>query len=588
MKQIKKWAGLLSMILMFGSGALAPSRLKAQPGISVSINVFYDELRPHGTWRQDPVYGQVWQPRVERGFRPYYTRGHWVMTDAGNCWTSDYDWGWAPFHYGRWVERRNIGWVWVPGTQWAPAWVSWRSGGDDYGWAPMTPEVNINIEIGGGHRNPRYTSDYYYNGYGNEYDYGYDAYQEDIPVDYWVFVPRVEVYRPDFYRYDRGPRYNTTIIHNTTIVNNTYVYNNVRYASGPRPDDYRRATGRQVEVYRLRDFNRPGRPVIQNNVVNIYRPNIKTAVRNSRFANNRSLAIERAHQRLINRTENARLASERRNGNRNVPNPNARQWTGNRAQQLQEQRAQRQQQQLNQKAAVHNSVLQRRAQIQEQRQAQRQQAIQQKQQVQAQRKDQTQQQKANAQAQNREAAQQKRQQEQAQRLQQVQQQRERAQSQRAAQAAQQKQQAQAQKEAQRNQAAQQQKTRQQEQRAAQAAQHQQAAQRQKEQAQSQRAAEAAQRQQAAQRQREQAQAQHEAQRNQAAQQQREQHQAQQQQRQQAAQQQRQQEQAQRAAQAQQQRQQGQAQRAAEAQQKRQAADAARDARRQEHQNNRNK
>jgi len=86
--------------------------------------------------------GRVWHPYdsiVGAGFQPYSTHGHWVYTDAGWAWASDYDWGWAPFHYGRWWIDSLYGWVWLPGSTWAPAWVSWRYGGGYAGWAPLTP-----------------------------------------------------------------------------------------------------------------------------------------------------------------------------------------------------------------------------------------------------------------------------------------------------------------------------------------------------------------------------------------------------------------------------------------------------------------
>src|SRR6185503_20487468 len=57
-------------------------------------------------------------------------------------WVSDYDWGWAPFHYGRWVWIAGRGWSWIPGRRYAGAWVSWRVGepGLGYiGWGPLAP-----------------------------------------------------------------------------------------------------------------------------------------------------------------------------------------------------------------------------------------------------------------------------------------------------------------------------------------------------------------------------------------------------------------------------------------------------------------
>jgi hypothetical protein len=38
-------------------------------------------------------------------------------------------------------RRSDTGWVWIPGSRWAPAWVSWRESSDHVGWAPLPPEV---------------------------------------------------------------------------------------------------------------------------------------------------------------------------------------------------------------------------------------------------------------------------------------------------------------------------------------------------------------------------------------------------------------------------------------------------------------
>src|SRR5262249_29344479 len=60
--------------------------------------------------------------------------------DGDWYWVSDYDWGYIPFHYGRWVWIPGRGWAWIPGRTYAPAWVVWRVGDDGYiGWAAMPP-----------------------------------------------------------------------------------------------------------------------------------------------------------------------------------------------------------------------------------------------------------------------------------------------------------------------------------------------------------------------------------------------------------------------------------------------------------------
>lgn len=210
---------------------LLPSQSKAQYDDDVSLETFYEELSPYGVWINDPQYGYVWRPDVDQDeFRPYYTNGHWEMTQYGNTWVSNYDWGWAPFHYGRWIFHKRRGWLWIPDTKWGPAWVSWRSGGGYYGWAPLGPGVSININIG-----PR------------------------IPDFYWVFVPQRSIYS---YRYPRYDRYrNVNIYHNTVIINNTYVHNRYRYYTGPRVEEIRRVTRQPVKVHDVRDYrdNRYGR-----------------------------------------------------------------------------------------------------------------------------------------------------------------------------------------------------------------------------------------------------------------------------------------------------------------------------------------
>src|SRR5215510_13502153 len=70
--------------------------------VSVSFQLFYDELAPYGSWVSYSNYGYCWAP-FGAGFRPYYSDGYWAFTDEGWMWVSYYDWGWAPFHYGTWV-----------------------------------------------------------------------------------------------------------------------------------------------------------------------------------------------------------------------------------------------------------------------------------------------------------------------------------------------------------------------------------------------------------------------------------------------------------------------------------------------------
>src|SRR6185312_12078650 len=106
-KEILKLAVLSISIFI----SMPAQKVQAQPGTDVSIQDFYDNLSPYGQWVDDQEYGYVFVPNVEQGFRPYYTDGYWAMTEYGNTWVSNYPWGWACFHYGRWTYDTYYGWV---------------------------------------------------------------------------------------------------------------------------------------------------------------------------------------------------------------------------------------------------------------------------------------------------------------------------------------------------------------------------------------------------------------------------------------------------------------------------------------------
>lgn len=116
--------------------------------VHVDVSIFYDRLAPYGHWFRSSQYGWCWTPYdVPVGWRPY-TDGHWIYTEYGWTWVSDWPWGWAPFHYGRWFFDPDYGWVWIPGTVWGPAWVAWRWSDDWIGWAPLPPDAQWQVHVG--------------------------------------------------------------------------------------------------------------------------------------------------------------------------------------------------------------------------------------------------------------------------------------------------------------------------------------------------------------------------------------------------------------------------------------------------------
>ncbi|MDR7130006.1 hypothetical protein J2X69_002353 [Algoriphagus sp. 4150] len=233
--------GIIALIL------INPNEAEAKNPAGVSFQVFYDELMPYGDWVKDGRYGYVWLPAVYEDFHPYGTNGHWVMTRYGNTWVSDYDWGWATFHYGRWYFDDNYrSWAWIPDYNWGPAWVDWRTGGGYYGWAPMGPGFTLNVRM-------------------------------TIPTSYWVFVPQNRFIHHNVYSYS-VPRANRVKIYNrTTIINNTVVYNNNHYYAGPARRDIERVTKRSYPERRIENSKAPGRTVASRNSVSAYRPDLQSA-----------------------------------------------------------------------------------------------------------------------------------------------------------------------------------------------------------------------------------------------------------------------------------------------------------------------
>ncbi len=239
---MKTTRNALFALLLLGVPLAASAQLSVGVGAnigprghaSVDVGFFYDQLASYGNWIERPNYGWVWTPRdVSASWRPYQA-GHWVWSDEGWTWLSDEPYGWATYHYGRWYQDSEIGWAWVPGTDWGPAWVSWQEGQDNVGWAPLPPGANVvnasynsgpsgpgyddgSAYDGGGYDNGpvydqgpgydngpaydggygyddnyRYDSSYSYgNGYygGGYYDGGYGGYAYGIAPSAYLFVP---------------------------------------------------------------------------------------------------------------------------------------------------------------------------------------------------------------------------------------------------------------------------------------------------------------------------------------------------------------------------------------------------------------
>ena len=235
------------------------ARAVSGAGPTSGYSTFYTRLEPHGAWLETADYGYVWQPREaesSQSWRPY-TNGRWVYTDAGWTWISEESFGWATYHYGRWTRLRGIGWVWVPGQQWAPAWVSWRKSNDYVGWAPLPPEARFDQRTG-----IRNWSDNYY----------------DIGPDQYCFVATREFGAQRAESTILPPERNVAIVNQTTNVTNITYNNTTIVNEGPNYDEVSAQSREPMQRFRLErnasvDVNvEAPRPLVQGETVIVAAP----------------------------------------------------------------------------------------------------------------------------------------------------------------------------------------------------------------------------------------------------------------------------------------------------------------------------
>jgi hypothetical protein len=202
----------------------ATAKLEVSASVSIhAVSDFHAPLAAHGTWIEVGTHGRCWRPaHIAVGWQPYSV-GRWVWTDCGWYWASDEPWGWACYHYGSWVHDSHVGWVWVPGIEWAPAWVEWRYGGGYCGWAPIGPRGVV------------------------------------IAPRSYVFV--------EVGRFHEPVRPGKVIVHNTTIINKTTVVGGSKREArsfdgasrqvvindGPGVDEIQKATGQSFKSVSVRE-----------------------------------------------------------------------------------------------------------------------------------------------------------------------------------------------------------------------------------------------------------------------------------------------------------------------------------------------
>ena len=230
------------------------------------VSYFYNDLSPYGSWVSLEGYGWCWQPRavvISRAWRPYCDGGHWVHSDAGWFWQSDYSWGWAPFHYGRWYQHPRCGWGWTPDRVWGPAWVTWRAAGDCCGWAPLPPRAEFDVRLG-----------WRFNGVsvGASFDFG-------LGVGAFAFVSFGDFCNHDLGHHCLPPARVTTIYRQTTVINNYEAHNGTIVHHGIPIERVTAASRVPVPRATVRDWRGGPERMPSRSAAVVYRPELKAPPR---------------------------------------------------------------------------------------------------------------------------------------------------------------------------------------------------------------------------------------------------------------------------------------------------------------------
>ncbi len=201
------------------------------PDDGITLSHFQSNLRPHGEWVLTEYGISAWRPiHVGVGWRPYMV-GRWIWSPRGWYWSSREAWAWATYHYGRWHLDPLYGWVWIPGYEWAPAWVEWRYGDDCVGWAPLG---------------------YYANSFALTVRWS-------TPHSWWSFVDSRYMTSSSVDRFVYKSGENDRHIRRTRSIGNARREDGIVHSGGPRFLDIERRTGREIERIDIPDRVRPDR-----------------------------------------------------------------------------------------------------------------------------------------------------------------------------------------------------------------------------------------------------------------------------------------------------------------------------------------
>ncbi len=117
-----------------------PKPIQRYPKAVVYFAQKYSNI--YGEWVWDDFCGYVWRPFYNDyypwgSWQPYYY-GSWREINGQLFWVPEEKWGWVPYHLGVWMWNKKYGWIWIPGSAFAPSWAAWDFTMGYYSWRPWT------------------------------------------------------------------------------------------------------------------------------------------------------------------------------------------------------------------------------------------------------------------------------------------------------------------------------------------------------------------------------------------------------------------------------------------------------------------
>lgn len=269
--------------------------------LTVDYDYFYKELSPHGEWIEvnakdvgidikpgttsaetdaakllseilgvKTVYAQtgeqlfnlfVWRPANElakdmieesevKEYTPY-ANGQWVYTDQGWYFKANSPQEDLTTHYGRWTQDENLGWIWLPGKTYSPAWVDWRQNDEYVAWAPIPPATYIENDA--------------------------VNVKEQISENRYTIVEKKSMMEPSVYkyRYQYVENKNKIMIKEMTKTDGVMIKEKTVINKGPDVTDIEKKTGKKIDVVKIKKVEKKEDSGYKDDAISVYNPEFK-------------------------------------------------------------------------------------------------------------------------------------------------------------------------------------------------------------------------------------------------------------------------------------------------------------------------